>query len=350
VGIPARYGGFETLAENLVAQNRMQGKHAITVWCSGLMIADRRTSYLGAELRYLPLRANGVSSVPFDILSLILAAWRGADAALVLGVSGAIAFPFLRAFSRMRIVTNVDGLEWKRLKWGPGARTFLRFSERMAVRWSHEVIADNPAIAEHLREAYGRDCPVIAYGGEHVVEVEPKPFAHALPPRYGLAISRIEPENNAEAILRAFARRPGLPLLYFGNWDETRHGRNLKLRFSEVPHLHLLPAEHDRGRLRTLRAEAEVYVHGHSAGGTNPSLVEAMQFGRPVIAFDCAFNRHTTANEALYFTDADSLGEVLDGLGAETAARVGAAMRRIATERYQWPPVAARYFELLAAG
>jgi glycosyltransferase involved in cell wall biosynthesis len=314
------------------------------------MFSERRTSFLGAELRYLPFKANGISSVPFDILSLVFAAWRRSDAVLLLGVSGAIALPLVRLVSHTRIVTNVDGLEWKRLKWGPGAQAFLKFSERMAVRWSHEVIADNPAIADHLRQAYGRDCPVIPYGGEHVVEVESKPFAHALPPRYALAISRIEPENNPEAILKAFARRPGLPLLYFGNWDDTRHGRNLKLRFSEVPHLQLLDAEHDQGRLRTLREEAEVYIHGHSAGGTNPSLVEAMHFGRPVIACDCAFNRHTTLDEALYFTDADSLGEVLDDLGAETATRVGAAMRRIARERYLWPPIAAHYFKLLTKG
>ena len=345
VGIPAGYGGFETLAEQLVVQNRMGTKHALTVYCSSLAFDERRASYMGAALRYIPLPANGPASVLYDAWALISAAWRGADAALVLGVSGALVFPFVRALSRMRIVTNVDGIEWRRGKWGPVARTFLKLSERLAVRWSHEVIADNPAIATYLFETYGRTCPVIPYGGDHAL-VPGKPWPEPLPPRYALAISRIEPENNPEVILSAFADRTDLPLVYLGNWD-TPLGQKLGARFDGVPHLHLLPSDHDLGRLATLRGGAEVYIHGHSAGGTNPSLVEAMHFGLPVIAWDCAFNRLTTQDKALYFTDARDLDDKLDGIEA-AAPTLGAEMRRIAVQEYLWAPVAARYFELLS--
>lgn len=347
VGLPARYGGFETLTENLVAQNRRQANYAITVYCSSRAFKEKRRSYLGAKLCYLPLSANGAASVPYDILSLLLAAWRKSDAVLLLGVSGAIALPIFRLISCARVITNVDGLEWKRTKWGYFSRLFLKLSERIAVRFSHEVVADNPAIATYLRETYNRACPVIAYGGEHAIEAKPKTCPIVAPRRYGLAISRIEPENNPEEILKAFAQRPEFPLLYFGNWDATEHGRALKLRFSGIPHLRLLPAEYDAGRLYNLRQNADVYIHGHSTGGTNPSLVEAMHFGRPIIAFDCVFNRHTTMGKALYFSGAESLGNVLDNLDNESADIAGHSMQQIAREHYLWRKVAADYFDLL---
>lgn len=349
-GLPAAYGGFETLAANLAARNRALGSpHALTVYCTSRGRADRPDTYLGARLRYLPLPAHGPLSVLYDALSLFLAARRGARSILLLGVSGAVALPLIRRFSAARIVVNIDGLEWKRAKWGPVARRFLRWSERLAVRHAHSVVADNRAIVEHVEEEYGRWAHLIAYGGDHALQAPAVPWSGPpLPRRYALAICRIEPENNCGLILRAFARKPGLPLVFVGNWQASAHGRALRRRYGAVPGLHLLDPIHDTGRLRTLREGASLYVHGHSAGGTNPSLVEAMHFGLPVLAYDCAFNRHSTEGAARYFADAGGLAALAGRLAPVEAALVGAAMRALARRRYLWADVAAAYFGLLA--
>lgn len=349
VGIPASYGGFETLAENLARFHQTKGLQSrLVVYCSTKAYGARPAQCLGAELRYVGLNANGASSIAYDVVSLFSAAWRGSDVILLLGVSGAIALPLLRLFSRARIVTNIDGLEWKRDKWSRPARRFLRFSEKLAVRFSHEVITDNAGIADHVTHAYGRPSHVIPYGGDHAVSVSERPFTDKpLPERYALALCRIEPENNVAMILEAFARTPAMPLVFVGNWGYNEFGRALQARYSQMPHLHLLDPIYDVGLLRGLRGRAALYVHGHSAGGTNPSLVEMMHFGVPVLAFDCIYNRYTTEDQALFFCDANELTGALASLAPEVAGQVGAAMLRIARDRYTWDAVGEAYFKLL---
>ena len=349
VGIPAKYGGFETLAENLV---RFQQSHSLevklTVYCSANSYAAKPANLMGAKLRYIGLSANGVSSIAYDIVSLFSVVWHRSDVILLLGVSGAISLPLFRLLSRARIVTNVDGVEWKRDKWKGAARWFLRLSERMAVRYSHEVVADNAGIAEHIKQAYGRNAHVIAYGGDHGLQTLCKAYdGPALPQRYGLALCRIEPENNVAMILEAFASNDAMPLVFVGNWNNSAFGRELWQRYSNHDHLYLLDPIYDMGVLRTLRGNATAYVHGHSAGGTNPSLVEMMHFGLPILAYDCIFNRYTTEDRAIFFKDTESLLRSLVTLTKDQSSDIGAEMRRIAQDRYTWSAIGQAYFELL---
>lgn len=349
VGLPANYGGFETLAENLARfhQNHsLEGK--LAVYCSTTSYAARPASHMGAELRYIGLNANGVSSIAYDIVSLFSAVWHRSDVILLLGVSGAVALPLIRLLSRARIVTNVDGVEWKREKWKGTARWFLRLSEQMAVQFSHDVVADNAGIAEHIKQSYGRNAHVIAYGGDHASQTPSKPYdGLALPQRYGIALCRIEPENNVALILEAFASNAAMPLVFVGNWNNSAFGRELRQRYADYPHLYLLDPIYDVGVLRTLRGNAAVYVHGHSAGGTNPSLVEMMHFGLPILAYDCIFNRYTTEDRAIFFKDAESLRRSLVTLDTDQSSHIGAEMRRIAQDRYTWNAIGRAYFDLL---
>lgn len=349
MGIPASYGGFETLVENLTKfhqANSLPSK--LVVYCSANNYPARPTSCFGAELRYVRLNANGISSIAYDIVSLISAARQRSDVILLLGVSGAIALPLVRILSRTRIVSNIDGIEWKREKWTGLARWFLRLSERMAVSYSHEVIADNAGIAAHVAKNYGKHCNVIAYGGDHAVNTAPKSYSGApLAKRYALALCRIEPENNVEMILKAFSNQQEMPLIFVGNWNNSAFGRELRQRYADYTNIHLLDPIYDVGVLRTLRGNAAFYVHGHSAGGTNPSLVEMMHFGLPILAYDCIFNRHTTDEKACFFCDAESLCNVLETLDAEKAVQIGGDMRRVAQERYTWDVVGSAYFKLL---
>jgi UDP-N-acetylmuramyl pentapeptide phosphotransferase/UDP-N-acetylglucosamine-1-phosphate transferase/glycosyltransferase involved in cell wall biosynthesis len=349
VGIPASYGGFETLVENLARAHRSEKLPSrLVVYCSAKNYVKRPRSHLGAELRYLGLSANGMSSVLYDIVSLFSAVRRGSDVLLLLGVSGAIALPLVRLVSKARIVTNIDGVEWKREKWKGLSKWFLQVSELAAVRFSHEVIADNAGIADHVHERYGRHCRVIAYGGDHAIHVMARPYeGEPLPARYALALCRIEPENNAAMILEAFARKPGMPLVFVGNWKNSSFGQALKQRYSQVPHLYLLDPIYDLGILRTIRGNASLYVHGHSAGGTNPSLVEIMHFGLPVMAYDCIFNRYATEGKALFFKDGNELRTGVESLTTVVVEAVGTEMMRIAQQRYTWETIARDYFEVL---
>jgi glycosyltransferase involved in cell wall biosynthesis len=348
VGVPGRYGGFETLAENLARYHKSTDQRAaMTVWCSAKDNAEHPVRFENADLRYVGLRANGVQSTPYDAVSLWQAVRSGQDRILLLGVSGALALPLIRIISRARIITNIDGIEWKRAKWRPLARMVLRASEWAAVRFSHEVVADNQAIADHVRDNYGRGCHVIAYGGDHALYVAgDATVPEGLPDRYAFALCRIEPENNVHVILESLDGL-GMPLVFVGNWDNSDYGRDLKARYRGSPDIFLLDPVYDPGALYAVRTCASVYLHGHSAGGTNPSLVEMMHFGVPVLAHGCAFNRHSTENKARYFESAAELAEQLRNLDTEDTDRIGADMLEIAQRKYTWEQIGKAYFELL---
>ena len=143
VGLPAIYGGFETLAEYMTAE--LKDHYDFTVYASSKAYTQKLDEYNDVKLQYLPLNANGIQSIPYDVLSM-LHALRHADILLVLGVSGCIFLPFIKLISRKRIIVNIDGLEWKRDKWGVFSKAFLKFSEAVAVKVADVVVADNKVI------------------------------------------------------------------------------------------------------------------------------------------------------------------------------------------------------------
>jgi glycosyltransferase involved in cell wall biosynthesis len=255
----------------------------------------------------------------------------------------------VRFFSSARIITNIDGFEWRREKWRGLAKRFLRFSERMAVLYSHEVISDNVAIAEYVKHTYGVDSHVIGYGGDHAVAVEAVALdEYTLPESYAFSVCRMEPENNVHVILEAFSKIDAYPLVMVGNWNNSKYGHAIRERYTTCKHLYLLDPIYDLGKLKTLRSHASFYIHGHSAGGTNPSLVEAMHFGKPVLAFDCNFNRNTTEDKAFFFKSSEDLVRLMATMDVVEANRVGGNMLEIAERLYTWSVVAQQYFALLS--
>lgn len=342
-GVPAHYGGFETLVENII------GKHCdeniqYTVFCSAKDAIERLTTYRGAQLRYVPIfRANGAQSIPYDILSLLYTL-RGFDTVLVLGVSGCIFLPIYRLFFRGRLVINIDGLEHRRAKWGKFTQWFLRTSEAMAVRYADAIIADNKGIQDYITQTYQRPATLIAYGGDHALrEVSDKRQAEILHSyglssnTYAISICRIEPENNTHLILEAFAQTD-VPLIFIGNWARSSYSRTLREQYATQHNIHCIDAVYDLDVLYTLRRHCRYYIHGHSAGGTNPSLVEAMQFGKPILAYDVVYNRETTEHRAHYFATAAELQALL---AHEYAS--GTDMLEIAQRRYTWQYIAKQY-------
>lgn len=349
VGLPANYGGFETLVENLVRYHHKDSlSDVLTVYCSSRSYSLQQDAFFSAKLRYVPFNANGIQSVAYDVFSLLSAIWYRSDVILLLGVSGTIALPLIRLLSSARIIANIDGIEWKRDKWRGFAKCFLRFSEKLAVRFSDEVIADNGAIANYVQESYGVKAHVIAYGGDHAINVEAVSVDDLkLPENFAFSVCRIEPENNIHLILKSFSELYSRPLVIVGNWKNSEYGQALRLQYANHSHFFLLDPIYDLGKLKTLRSRASVYIHGHSAGGTNPSLVEAMHFGRPVFAFDCHFNRYTTEDKAFFFVDAEQLSSLVETTKDAELKANAENMLEIAARRYTWDIVAQQYFRLM---
>lgn len=350
VGLPASYGGFETLAEHLVGH--LHARHELTVYCSGKKYAPQaRTShYRGARLIYLPLEANGIQSIPYDTLSILHALWY-ADVLLILGVAGAWILPFVRWFTNKKIIISIDGIEWKRDKWGRLAKMYLWWAEKMAVKYSHIDISDNESIQDYTALRYGSLSRIIEYGADHTqrlpLSVELKAKYPFLRKPYAFKVCRIEPENNLHTVLEAFAQMPGYPLVIIGNWANSDYGRRLRSRYEGLPNIHLLNPIYDQAMLDQIRGNAVLYVHGHSAGGTNPSLVEAMYLGLPVVAFNVSYNKTTTEGKAGYFGNAAELAEWVQQTDIATLQTLGQSMRSIAKRRYSWPLIAAKYEQLV---
>lgn len=349
VGVPASYGGFETLAENLVRYHSAQETNAeLTVYCSSKAFKERPKVFKSAKLLYINLNPNGFQSIPYDVLSILNALSKRTNTILLLGVSGAVALPIVRLFSKCKVITNIDGIEWKRAKWGRGARFVLRISEWLAVKFSHTVVADNQAIADHVLQSYGKQAQVIAYGGDHATAVQAQQDCSiALPSDYALALCRIEPENNIEMILQSFSRTPDNNLIFVGNWQKSEFGKSLFSRYSSFSNINLLNPIYEAPKLMWLRENAKYYVHGHSAGGTNPALVEMMHFGIPVFAFDCSFNRFSTEQCAEYFANSVELCSLLEKTQNQNLSQNGQKMKEIAFRRYTWKIVAQEYFKAI---
>jgi len=341
-GIPNKYGGFEELAENLVKY--LSNYYDIKVFCSSRHNKNGPKIYNGARLKYLPLKANGIESIFYDLISLLLSVFD--DKILLLGCSGGLLMPFL-FFLRKKIILNIGGLEWQRSKWPKMAQKFLKISERVAIYLSKVIVSDNKAIKEYIKNEYGRDSYLIEYGGDTAFSVtctdedyKKYPF---LKKKYALGIARIQEDNNVEIILKAFLTYYNFPIVFIGNWDNSRYGRKLFNKYKSDKNIILLESIYDKRILNLIRSNCYVYLHGHSAGGTNPSLVEIMYLGKPIIAYASKFNLYTTENKALYFYDLNSLIDILNSLESINLDNIKEEMKKIAEEKYKWEIISNKY-------
>lgn len=349
-GVPGNYGGFETLAHHLVLNFMHTFKTYVYCSKSNYSKNERISEWEGAQLIYLPFKANGIQSVIYDIISILHAVFF-ADVLLVLGVSGSIVLPVVKLLSNKKIIVNIDGLEWKRDKWNGFARNFLKFSEKIAVQFADEIIADNVVIQKYVKEEYGKEATYIAYGADHVerteVTEESRKQYPFLQKDYAFTVCRIEPENNIEMILEAFAASPKQNYVIVGNWENSEYGKKIKLKFNSFVNVIILDPIYDIRKLNLLRTNCAFYIHGHSAGGTNPSLVEAMFAELPVICFDINYNRSTTQQKALYFSDANDLIKILNNITNRQLKPIAEDMKKMANLNYTWGKITEQYAQLL---
>jgi glycosyltransferase involved in cell wall biosynthesis len=342
-GLPGNYGGWDQLVKHLASH--LRNDFEFIVYTSSVDVTNKLKDYQGTKLLYVPFKANGIQSIPYDIWSLFHAAFT-CDVLFICGTSGCIALPLIKLING-NIVLNPDGQEWKRGKWNKAVQWFLKISESLGVRFAKNVIADNKKIQEYITEEYHKNSTLIEYGGDQVLKV---PLNEETAKKYGLQLQnyafkvcRIEPENNIHLIIEAFQNFSEMPLILIGNWDNSEYGRQLREENKTYSHLKLLNPVYEQKTLDELRSNCKVYIHGHSVGGTNPSLVEAMNLGLCIITYDVDYNRETTENKALYFSNKEDLINILEKLNDTEIQNIRTSMEEIAKRRYLWRIITDKY-------
>lgn len=339
-GIPNRYGGYEELVDHLARGLSAKGwrvdvatssTHPVTQWSHP---GIRRRIHRDPEPRM-----GSAGQFIYDLLSIRDAARQRPDVHLSLGTTSSA--PWL-ALKNLRggapLALHLDGLEWMRGKYRPAVQRYLKWAERTAAHAADLLIADHPEMARYAAR-YPKPCAEIAYGVDDPQAVgELDPSLGLQPGEYALVIARLVPENHVR--LAAEALSPQVPVVVVGPFDNAE-GRALQ----QLPNVRLLGGQFDAALLDSLRAHCGLYIHGHSAGGTNPSLLQAMAAGCAIAAHDNAFNRGILGDSALYFT-AEGAREAL----ATAWAQRGTLPRdhRATLDRgYRWPVVVAQYDAVL---
>lgn len=342
-GVPAHYGGFETAVEEVGAR-LVEAGHQVVVFCRG----EGPDEYRGMQLVHLPaLPKRSLETLSHTALSVVHKALIGTDAAILFNAANSPFLPLLRA-RRIPVATHVDGLEWRRSKWGPAGRRYYRLAESLAVRWSDALIADAAGIADYYRAEFGATTRLIAYGAPQVAPGADRLAELELTADgYYLVVARFEPENHVLEIVKGYvASDAQRPLVVVGSAPYS-DAYTAAVEAAADERVRLLGGVWDQQLLDQLYAGAHAYLHGHSVGGTNPSLLRAVGAGTATIAFDSVFNREVLGAAGDYFAGPDDLAALLAGYRPRTEGLAEVAAR------YDWDQVAAGYERLctdLAAG
>ena len=310
-GIPNNYGGFEQFAEYLSVRLAARG-HQVTVYNPSFHPYPQK-EFKGVRIVnvYSPEKwIGGAANFIYDHLSLRHALRQDYDVIYEAGYhSVAYSYKLLnvRKYRHPVLLTNMDGLEWRRSKWSPWIQKLIRKLEAIAVRESPYLISDNPGIRQYYLDHFNKDSFFIPYGADPVHEFDPNVLLkYKIGLRdYFILIARMEPENNIELILDAYVKsRYVSPFLVIGNY-ENGFGRLMFQRFSQ--HVRFVGGVYDKNELDALRHFSKAYFHGHSVGGTNPSLLEAMSCKCFILSHDNPFNRGVLGEDAIYFSQTDEL-------------------------------------------
>lgn len=357
-GVPAQYGGFETCVEE-VGQRLVAAGHEVIVFCRYERSKGKPTirEHLGMKLVHLPIvKKRSLETLCHTALSVFHRSLRGVNAAIVFNAANAPLLPILRA-RRIPFATHVDGLEWKRAKWGPLGKRYYRMAEGLSVRWSDALIADSIGIATYYDQEFAAPTVQIAYGApladvgeDRITELDLERH------KYHLVVARFEPENYVLEIVDGYQQSQAThPLVVVGSApyadDYTARIKASAAKSKEGrtdKDVRLLGGVWDQDQLNQLYANALTYVHGHSVGGTNPSLLRAAGAGAYTLANDVQFNREVLGNLGAYWRSPEDVALQVEKAESDPGqvARLGTELQ-VAITRYDWNDVAERYEQLL---
>jgi glycosyltransferase involved in cell wall biosynthesis len=312
-GIPNAYGGFEQFAQYLALGLHRKGYEVYVYNSSDHPYQDKE--WKGIRIVHCgdwEKRIGTAGQFFYDYNCFRDAAGRHFDVLLQLGYTSSSIWRRLWPRDAVNVI-NMDGLEWKRSKYNKLTRKFLRHAESWAVKYGDILVADSIGIRDYIQDQYGRPSVYIPYGADI-----PAAFDEAVPARYGLVpdgyyllMARMEPENNIEMIIRGWmASEKTKPMVVIGN-PTNAFGRYL-LRTYRHENLHFIGAIYEAETVNALRHYSSIYLHGHSVGGTNPSLLEAMACGCSIVAHDNPFNKAILNEQALYFSSPAEVCAILE--------------------------------------
>jgi len=350
-GIPNNYGGFEQCAENL-AVLLVEAGHDVTVYNPDYHDYNS-DNYKGVRIvkQWNPEKKIGTAgNFIYDLHCMKHAINENCDILLVLGYTTAsVFFPFLKK-KKSILVTNMDGLEWKRDKWNAVVKKLALWFEKLGAKYSDYLVSDNREIRNYLQRTYGTDSTFIAYGAtlfknpqenilrEYNIEAG----------KYDIIIARLEKENNVETALDGVVLSKSSTItLVIGN-HQTEYGNYLKDKYKSYSHIRFMGGIYNLDHLNNLRWYSRFYFHGHSVGGTNPSLLEAMSSGALILAHDNLFNRDVLGENAFYFGNAEEASKLLLKAEKLTESRqtfINANFLKIENE-YNWQKITNEYEHL----
>lgn len=352
-GLPANYGGMETLAEYLARD--LSKEYDLYCYCSKTPKEKQIKEYYGTKLIYVPLKANGLQSIFYDGLTILLSLCKH-DVLVVLGCSCAFALPFKKLFGKPIVLNAIGGREWEKVK---GARLFAkieiavkRWMEGLQAKYPDYVIVDNAANLSAFEEKHHVKALLAEYGGDHAQAepitpemLEKYPF---LSEPYDVTVSRAQEDMNIHMVIDAYRKVPERKVVIVSNWKKTEYGQKLYAEHvGKYPNVILLNAIYNQKELNVVRSNAILYLHTHSMCGTAPSLVEAMYLGLPVICFKVPTNLETTEHKSIYFESVPELVDILRNLDSDTLSQLKADLKEIAVRRYQWKRITGIYKECI---
>jgi glycosyltransferase involved in cell wall biosynthesis len=355
-GIPNNYGGFEQFAE-YISVGLVQKGHSVTVY-SPHFHPYQEKNFKGVKIKYIyspeSWMGSSIGSFFYDFLSLWDALKREKfdiiyEAGYTSIVPAYIWFN-VKKIKRPVFTTNMDGLEYKRSKYNKWVQKFIFWEEKIAVDYSHYLIADNQGICDYYKRKYGKDSWFLAYGAsihDNYNETVLESFGLKTN-NYFLLIARLEPENNIEKIIQGYllSNQKGVrPLIITGKVD-TAYGKQLVKKYRNERSIQFTGGIYDFDKLNSLRYFSTAYFHGHSVGGTNPSLLEAMASHCFIIAHDNVFNKTVLDSNAVYFFSSKDITQILNNIAIllkeKKASSVNGNLQKIKIN-YSWEKLIEEY-------
>jgi glycosyltransferase involved in cell wall biosynthesis len=346
-GYPSYYGGFETAVRKLVPF--LASKN----WRVRVYSREIKSSIKMSMEEIEVIRARGINSkrlstVTFGFSSIAHSFFYKPDVVLILNVANCIWLPILK-IRKIPVIVNVDGIEWERKKWGPFAKRVFLFGAKMTATYADRLIFDSKEIAKYWMNEYMRSGTYIPYGGE--IRVDFNPQAIQKDP-FLLVVSRLVPENSVESLLIACEQiQRILPIQIVGNAaSSSEYVSSIKRLCTKYPDVVWKGHLSNESELFTLWEKSLIYFHGHTVGGTNPALVQAMASACAIVAVDTPFNREVLGEAGIYCdaTPEDILNKVQTILqDGQLRLRISKAAQERARSLFSWEAVNSSYQELL---
>jgi glycosyltransferase involved in cell wall biosynthesis len=346
-GIPNHYGGFEQFAE-ILSQNLVQKGHQITVYCSS------NHPYKEQELNGVKLirkfdpenKIGSFGQFIYDLLCMLDARKRDFDIIYMLGYTSSSIWQKIIFTKGAVVLTNMDGLEWLRTKYSPKVKHFLKYAEKLAVKYSDYLIADSVGIQTYLKRNYNVNSIYLPYGS-YPFENPDKSQLEKLgltQYSYDLVIARFEPENNIELILTAFFNSTtNRQIILIGDYNHTEFGNRMFSFYNTDQRIRFMGPIYDQSVLNNLRYFSNLYFHGHSVGGTNPSLLEAMGSSALICYHDNEFNHEIVGDDGFRFSDSHTLAQLINNSEKSNyPTYISNNKRKIATV-YSWENICSQY-------